>query len=459
MIQYIYFVKCPECEDEHFDFFNDAKDYALGCLSKKPIITQTEVCRNDFGECTDSSDLGTIWSWEDEACVEDDAAINVFTKGDFAEYNPDNDTEFDVIDNSVDFDIDDIPDNFSMPVTEDTVNKFVIVGESEDYKKQFYSADSDTWVAKVEDATIYTDRNDAIVTLSDLDTSEFYTVKVMIKPTAVAECADRKPIPEGMTIEQLVEEMEENEDTVECSWCEELFDKSECRYEVNLGWLCSRCEAAIKSRGETLTFRENNYWDFLDEDKPLKEATSSGEEMVELYYDSLTTTVYGNQRDADDWDEEEYTSDYSYMVSKDDIAITIWENFITEEDVQDVPGGLEALEDDDTWNKFLETHFDTLFDKYYDKLLKHYEYDANEAFSNGTSWEDYQDAERGNRADYEYDSWRDSQFDESVKTNSVSEELEDSADYNKRLDLCPECGQNKFDSEAGLCINCGFNIF
>jgi hypothetical protein len=23
---------------------------------------------------------------------------------------------------------------------------------------------------------------------------------------------------------------------------------------------------AIKSRGETLTFRENNYWDFLDED-------------------------------------------------------------------------------------------------------------------------------------------------------------------------------------------------
>jgi hypothetical protein len=76
-----------------------------------------------------------------------------------------------------------------------------------------------------------------------------------------------------MTIEQLVEEMEENEDTVECAWCEDLFDKSECRYEVGaggpddgLGWLCSRCEMAIKSRGETLTFRENNYWDFLDED-------------------------------------------------------------------------------------------------------------------------------------------------------------------------------------------------
>jgi hypothetical protein len=69
-----------------------------------------------------------------------------------------------------------------------------------------------------------------------------------------------------MTIEELVEEMEENEDTVECTWCNDLFDKSECRKEVDLGWLCSRCEMAIKSRGETLTFRENNYWDFLDEE-------------------------------------------------------------------------------------------------------------------------------------------------------------------------------------------------
>ena len=66
MVTYIYFVKCPNCEDEHFDFFDDAKAFARGCISQKPIITQTEVNRNDFGECTASSDLGTIWSWEDE---------------------------------------------------------------------------------------------------------------------------------------------------------------------------------------------------------------------------------------------------------------------------------------------------------------------------------------------------------------------------------------------------------
>jgi hypothetical protein len=112
----------------------------------------------------------------------------------------------------------------------------------------------------------------------------------------LSEC--RKPIPEGMTIEQLVEAMEENEDTVECAgcqelfpkeecthkdgygwlcddcvdnvvkctWCEELYDRSECRREVDLGWLCSRCEMGIKSRGETLTFREGSYWDDLDEE-------------------------------------------------------------------------------------------------------------------------------------------------------------------------------------------------
>lgn len=203
MIQYIYFLKCPNCEDEPFDFFDDAKASALSCLSSKPIITQVEVNRNDFGECTDSKDLGTIWSWEDEVNVTDaEPAITVFTKDDLVSSDVDEDPEFAALDNSVDYELapesnlDSVPDNF------------------------------------------------------------------------------RRPIPDGMTIEELVEEMEKNEDTVECTWCEELFDKSECRYEVDLGWLCSRCEAAIKSRGETLTFRENSYWDFLDEDVDLDETYS-----------------------------------------------------------------------------------------------------------------------------------------------------------------------------------------
>jgi hypothetical protein len=193
MIEYIYFVKCPNCEDEPFNFFNEAKEFALGCLGNKPIITQVEVNRNDFGECTDSCDLGTVWSWEDmmSDVSADEPTVSVFTQGDFAEYNPDRDPEFDSLDNS----LDSIPDNF------------------------------------------------------------------------------RKPIPAGMTIESLVEEMEENEDTVECKWCNELFDKSECRKEVDLGYLCPQCEAAIKSRGETLTFIEN---ESLEEDVSAPFANESG---------------------------------------------------------------------------------------------------------------------------------------------------------------------------------------
>ena len=103
MIEYIYFVKCPNCEDEHFYFFNDAKDCAMSQLSKKPIITQTEVKRNDFGECTDSCDLGTVWSWEDMMKdVPVDPEPTVFTKTSTVDCASGFDPEFAAIDNSLD---------------------------------------------------------------------------------------------------------------------------------------------------------------------------------------------------------------------------------------------------------------------------------------------------------------------------------------------------------------------
>ena len=208
MITYTYIVRCPECEDEFFDFFDEAKAFALGCLSQKPIITQTEVNRNDFGECTDHCDLGTVWSWEEAmkdtegGYTDAEPAVSIFTKDDLKLMADGKDPEFESLDNSLE------PDEPSPKSSESPASP--------------------------------------------------------ASPNSEPE--PRKPIPEGMTIEQLIEEMEENEDEVECTWCEELFDKSECRKEVDLGWLCSRCEMAIKSRGETLTFIEGNYWDFLDEE-------------------------------------------------------------------------------------------------------------------------------------------------------------------------------------------------
>lgn len=264
MLQYIYFVKCPGCEDEHFDFFEEAKELAMQYIkqNQKPIITQIEVDRNDFGECVNSCDLGTVWSWEEVMGKETTAepAKSIFTKDDLKCLTNKEDPEFANIDNSVDFEIEE--------VSEPTI--------------------------------------------------------------------ERKPVPKGMSIDQLKEAMEENEDTVECAgceelfpkdecwhkegigwlcgdcedrivkctWCEELYDRSKCRYEVDLGWLCDRCEAGIKSRGETLTFREGNYWDFLDED--LNQEMS----LEDLVKDSINHLV--NDLGKDPWAE-----DFAYNVLSD----------------------------------------------------------------------------------------------------------------------------------------------
>ena len=321
MVTYVYVVKCPECDDEFFDFFAEAKDFAMGCLTKKPVITQTEVNRNDFGECTDHCDLGQVWSWED-VMKETDAepAVSVFSKDDLKHMANGEDPEFDSIDNSVDFEpvtsevspVDEVPDNFKKPVPADmTIESLVeTLEENEDEVecktcfnlfpkadcskhehgyvcptcgRGFESTTSveatiDTLVADeveaiegyevadevVQHADIDEDKKDQILdTLEHIKKEEEEHIDELVELTA-----EETPITDEVdstVLQEDEDDLEVNEDTVECTWCEELYDKSECRYEVDLGWLCSRCEMAIKSRGETLTFKENNYWDFLDE--------------------------------------------------------------------------------------------------------------------------------------------------------------------------------------------------
>jgi hypothetical protein len=338
MIQYIYFVKCPNCDDEPFDFFDEAKGFAMGCLSNKPIITQTEVCRNDFGECTDSADLGTVWSWEEVMAKPDPVeAPSTFSKNDLV--TQDTDPEFDALDNSVE----------------------------------------------------------------------------PVEP--------RKPVPADMSIEDLVETMEENEDTVECKNCGELFDKSECEFDLDYhGYLCWHCQRAVVDHGGELNISEY----------PLEEAFNPNEK-VEFDYDNLKVFLQGPKRDVDDWDAVEEEVSYTFIKTKEDIATDIWENFIQEDDAKDIEGGLETLEDDKAWTDFLDIHFDDLLEKYYDKLLAYYEKYAIE----------------------EYESTH--MLGESRKP--FLEELEEADDYRARLTDCPECGfKESFDHETGICINCGFNI-
>ena len=427
MLEYIYFVKCPGCEDEHFNFFNEAKDFAMSLLSQKPIITQIEVDRNDFGECVDSCDLGTVWSWEEAmGNTEEEPAVSVFTKDDLKHCD--------------------------------------CGGKCGNSCKCGHHHDDPEFAA--------------------LDNS------LEVVPEKV-----KKPVPADMSISDLVEAMEANEDTVECAgceelfpkaecfykddigwlcsdcedsvvkctWCEELYDKYDCKYEVDMGWLCDHCQAAIKSRGEQLTFRDNSYWDFLDESAEASAATESVSEdvdphdLVELEYPSLTVTIYGPKRDVDDWDEEEYTDSHVFLVPKVEVATAIWENWITEEDVKDVEGGLETLEDDRLWEQFLETHFDILFEKYNKQILDYFRDEATEDFRERAQ-EEYGLERWSAEADRAYDDWRDERyFGESF--DEVKPFLAERDETEKSLADCPECGVHEsFDHTTGICANGGFSI-
>ena len=393
MLEYIYFVKCPGCDDEHFDFFNEAKAFAMSCLSSKPIITQIEIDRNDFGECTNSCDLGTVWSWEDAIGRESDdtPAKSIFTKDDLEYTANGQDSEFDALDNSIGED------------------SFLSVGDAIDF---LVSDEEEAIIGyeKVEAAMESIEAENKKEILDVLDHIKTEEEEHIEELKAVHE---RKPVPADMSIKDLVEAMEANEDTVECAgceelfpkdecfydeergwlcgdcedsivkctWCEELYDKSDCKYEVDMGWLCDHCQAAIMSRGEELTFKENSYWDFLDE-------SFNPNEKVNFSYTDLKVTLQGIKRDVDDWDEKDLVVEFTYTKSKDAVANDIWENFITEEDAKDIPGGLTTLEDDAEWGKFLSTHFDALYEKYYDKLLEFYREDATDAFEE-TSLDDY----------------------------------------------------------------------
>jgi hypothetical protein len=457
MLQYIYFVKCPDCEDEHFDFFNDAKDFALGCLSKKPIITQIEVDRNDFGECVDSHDLGTIWSWEDmmkdTESKADDSCSHVLCKADLEDI----DSEFDDLDNSVDFNPEISDEGLEEWINPSSSHGPYVIKVKNNADGYNYEGNGGRSLVRIDSnaLSVFNSYDAAMKAKMGYKNPKSVEIVLLTDEQKLVEC--RKPIPEGMTIEQLVEEMEENEDTVECTWCEDLFDKSECRYEVDLGWLCSRCEMAIKSRGETLTFRENSYWDFLDEEvaseEPLAEAVAfNPQDTIELHYDKIKVSIVTREIPATYWEpadyEEETVTDYfDYEVKIDDVATVLWENFLTDEDVADVPGGFDTLEDEDAWYKYLAEHFDDLVEKYNKELLDYYEESAKEA-----AQEKFQD---------EYDNYEPEYFyDESLnigKSKSMLEELEDSETYRSRLGLCPECDTHSFDNETGICIKCGFN--
>lgn len=307
MTHYVYILKCPDCEDEFFDFFEDAKICALKCLSDRPIITQTEVNRNDFGECTDHCDLGTVWTWEEAlGNTEEKPCDTVFSKADTFSC-PECDPEFDDLDNSIDPEIEEISslsedleleyefkptelqkakaEVFKLNATQrfkqdETLPEIFALYKELQPERRTDPNDDTFWEKRMqedpraaqEDFLNFYQRfhelrrnNELYVSSHDTERRaapssilgapsvagasavKFKSVEAKDKlmSESIYKVADRKPIPEGMTLEELVEAMEENEDTVECTKCGGLFEKAACTHnKEGFGWCCTNCEPA-----------------------------------------------------------------------------------------------------------------------------------------------------------------------------------------------------------------------
>lgn len=125
----------------------------------------------------------------------------------------------------------------------------------------------------------------------------------------------------------------------------------------------------------------------------LDEAASK-KETIELEYKDLEFTQYGNQRDADDWDEWDRCVDWTYEVDKDDLYRFIFESCIDETDFP------EAFDDEfdpnnaEDWARFeswLDDNFDAIYSKYEDKILENWEEDATEQAAQEYDPDDYVD--------------------------------------------------------------------
>lgn len=152
----------------------------------------------------------------------------------------------------------------------------------------------------------------------------------------------------------------------------------------------------------------------MGETKQMTEAFNSKQNAVELEYVDLPITIQTSMDRDGQWNEREILKDFTLLVDKEDIITKIFEDCITDEDIL---GGLKGLSDE-AIEQFIRNNFETLFDKYYDKLLDFYMDDAIEACEEDYGWDDYEADERDDYADFLYDQWCDSQF-ESVKEKSL----------------------------------------
>lgn len=139
-----------------------------------------------------------------------------------------------------------------------------------------------------------------------------------------------------------------------------------CKYVKHL------IEAENKTFGSVATLNEEN--------------NMRNDEKITLDYPKLQFVYQGPMRDVDDWDEYDVTMDWSIDVDKEDIITCLYEDCITDEVV---PNWYEMTTEESV--KYVEDHFDELFERYQDEILNHFEEDAVENAEKNYDPDDYVD--------------------------------------------------------------------
>jgi rubrerythrin len=316
----------------------------------------------------------------------------------------------------------------------------------------------------------------------NLDNSVDFEPEIM-KVSAHDETLDncRKSIPAEMTLEELVEAMEANEDTVECVICEELFPKAD-GVKHGHGYICPTCnniETTENPFDQEFSEPED---DVVDKFSEMTVGRAVADLIVDEFeaisgYDAAVETIQNTKIPKTEQVKILDTIDHIRKEEEEHIdelkAITL-EDKVLDEDLEDetveCAGCEETFPKDECFYKddigwLCGDCEDTIVkctwcEELYDKGECRYEVDLGwlcdrcEAaiksrgetltFKEGSYW-DFLDEDittelhdLGNEYDGGYP----------TETPEVSD---------SHLKLCPECGKERFDPETGICIDCGFN--
>lgn len=132
-------------------------------------------------------------------------------------------------------------------------------------------------------------------------------------------------------IQEAVDELndyDDGEEDVECGWCHEMWPETDCRYEVDLGYLCPQCEQAIKSRGEKLTFEEGHCKGHHCGEKKLDEKDCKKYKVITHSDDEEPVDCFGKKKPLDKPLTESRLKEIE--IPQDLLNITVDDNKLTE---------------------------------------------------------------------------------------------------------------------------------